>query len=352
MHLEVLKTKSTTLRKEVYVLRSTLRSFHWMATLGLALALVPLSRVARLPLHYDIGNYFRICIDLAIQSAVLATILWAMSGPREFLKKMSISGRAIPFPKEIVIATLVPAAYFVFGFLLVMTYNDLIASLRFDGQADAILARIDSWLLMGNTVTSWAHWTLTHFPGSFKWIQLVYFVTFSLMGACMVILGVSAGLRRSMQFVAALLTAYYIALLFFFLVPATGPYITDHSSLWPKDSLVYILQQTYSAELPRFRLGYRPGRIGADYFMAFPCMHLIQPLIVLWFLRERRALAWIVAGYTIVLAPCIVLLEEHYVIDLIASVPVAAIAIILVEGLPKRCRAGLPAAISTCNRKK
>jgi hypothetical protein len=340
---EVLKTKSASLRKEMFVLRSALRNFHWMATLGLALALVPLSRVARLPLRYDLGNFFRVCIALALQSALLAAILWAISGPREFLKKMSVSGRAIPFPKEIVIAMLAPAAYFVVGFLLVISYNDLIASLRFDGQADAVLARIDSWLLAGNSVTSWAHWTVTRLPGSFKWIQLVYFVTFSLMGACMVILGVSAGLRRSMQFVGALLSAYYIALFLFFFVPATGPYLTDHSSLWPKDSLVYILQQTYSAELPRFRLGYRPVRIGADYFMAFPCMHLVQPLIVLWFLRQRRALAWIVAGYTIVLVPCIVLLEEHYVIDLIASVPVAAFAIVLVEGLPTRRRADLPA---------
>jgi hypothetical protein len=312
--------------------RSGFRNFHWVTTVSLVLALAPLGYLSRVPLRYYFWGYLSMSGKLAFQSLALAMFLWVVSEPRTFWRKLTVPGPRIPFPKAVLAAIFIPALYFIFGFILVLSYNDIIAALRFDGRTDAFLEHVDAWLLMGGNVRSWAHWTYAHYPWSLKWIQHVYFVMFSLMGACIAILGASEGLRRSMQFVAAILSAYYIALFLFFLIPATGPYFLDHSTLWPRDSLISMLQTTYAAHLPEFRAGYRPQKIGADYFLAFPCMHIVQPLIVLWFLRRRRTLAWIVGIYSVVLIPCILLLEEHYVVDIIGGVAVALLATAMVEG--------------------
>ena len=56
-------------------------------------------------------------------------------------------------------------------------------------------------------------------------------------------------------------------------------------------------------------------------------MHIVQPLIVLWFFRARKGLLILLIAFDVLLVPAILLLEEHYLVDLIAAVPVAALAI-------------------------
>ena len=78
--------------------------------------------------------------------------------------------------------------------------------------------------------------------------------------------------------------------------------------------------------------GGKLGEIGTGYFIAFPCMHIATPVVALWFLRQWRRLAVTLLGLDILLCAAIVLLEYHYVVDLIGGVAVAALAIAMVDG--------------------
>jgi hypothetical protein len=61
-------------------------------------------------------------------------------------------------------------------------------------------------------------------------------------------------------------------------------------------------------------------------------MHLVQPLIALVFLRRWPRIAATFLAFNIVLIPCILLLEQHYVVDLIGAVPLAMLALAMVGG--------------------
>ena len=59
-------------------------------------------------------------------------------------------------------------------------------------------------------------------------------------------------------------------------------------------------------------------------------MHLVQPLIALAFLRPWRRIAAAFLAFNVILIPCILLLEQHYVVDLIGAVPLAILAVAMV----------------------
>ena len=72
--------------------------------------------------------------------------------------------------------------------------------------------------------------------------------------------------------------------------------------------------------------------ISTDYFIGLPCMHVAQPMVVLWFLRRWRRIALVLAAYDLVLIAAILILEQHYVIDIIAGFLVAGLAIAITGG--------------------
>ncbi len=49
--------------------------------------------------------------------------------------------------------------------------------------------------------------------------------------------------------------------------------------------------------------------------------------IVLWFLRRWKRMIIALIAFDVLLVPAILLLEQHYLVDLIAAIPVAASAI-------------------------
>ena len=49
----------------------------------------------------------------------------------------------------------------------------------------------------------------------------------------------------------------------------------------------------------------RITRISTDYFITFPCMHIVQPIIVLWFLRRWRRMFVALAVYDLLLMTAI-----------------------------------------------
>lgn len=353
------------------------RNLHYWIGLVLLLALVPTLRSQHLPLRFDWLTFaVAYWLFLAAQSIFVATLL-AMIGMEHSQTLQPFLQRYRQAPLRIVVAVvyfgillwattwmkalivtidtlaifelhdrrkkalsqassaiLPPAAYLFFGFLMVLAYNYAIVSVRNNFATDPALAAIDRWLLYGHSVSDLTHWAVAKFPLSvFRASEFIYFGMFPQIGAAMILLSLNNGRSRALQFIGTLLTSYYIALLIFYLWPAQGPYTLcpDHFSRFPTSLNSWHIQKTL---IPRAIALYHHEpirRISTDYFIAFPCMHIVQPLIVLWFLRQWKRLVIVLAAYDVVLTAAILLLEMHYVIDIIVGVLVAVLAIALMN---------------------
>ena len=354
------------------------RYWHYWIGLLLLLAMVPILRSENLPLRFDwvtLGIAYW-CL-LAAQSIFAAVLLALIGLPREQVLKPFLARyrknppRLIPLLLFVVIlvvltgwlramvlsvdaiallelfnrrratlrhtaaAILAPAAYLFFGFLMVLAYNNVIVTVRYNFLYDPALAAIDRWLLHGHSVWEFSHWAVRVFPLSFfRAAEFIYFGMFLQIGATIIFLALCEGQRRSLQFVGTILMSYYLALIIFYISPAQGPYYLcpGHFLRFPKSLQSYNIQATLIPHA--LALWHRApiSKISTDYFIGFPCMHLVQPLVVLWFLRPWRRIAIALAAYDIFLLIAILTLEMHYAIDIVIALPVAAIAIAITNG--------------------
>jgi hypothetical protein len=222
-----------------------------------------------------------------------------------------------------------PTIYLFVAAIVISSYNEAIAAMRYNGAAELTLKHWDSVLLGGHSVSDFAHAFVGKWPGSIRWMEFVYFGTFAQTGGCIALLALAEGRPRAMQYVGTILFAFYFALVCFYLWPATGPYASciTHFSDVPNGSIIYPLQQFVVTALERFRSGAPIGAIGPEYYIALPSMHFAQALISLWFLRRWKRLLILLIIFDALLVPSILLLENHYLVDLITAVPVAGLAI-------------------------
>jgi hypothetical protein len=134
--------------------------------------------------------------------------------------------------------------------------------------------------------------------------------------------------------VGTILTAYYLALILFFLWPSQGPYYLcpQHFLDFPISLKAYAIQKASIANSQALWNHSRIRQISTDYYIAFPCMHIAQPLIAMWFLRRWRRMVIALAAYDALLLVAIVLLEWHYIVDVLAGILAAGVAIAMVEG--------------------
>jgi PAP2 superfamily protein len=236
-------------------------------------------------------------------------------------------------------AIFAPAVYLFFGFLMVLAYNSAIVSVRSNFAYDPALAAIDRFLLRGQSVSDIAHWAVGTLPlAFFRVLEFIYFGMFPQIGAALILVVLSDGRTRGLQFVGTILMSYYLALILFYLWPAQGPYYLcpEHFSRFPAALQSYNIQKTLIAHaLARWR--HEPlARISTDYYIGLPCMHIAQPLVVMWFLRRWKRMVIALAAYDFFLITAVVLLEWHYLIDIIAGIFVAALAIGITKGTFRR----------------
>ena len=157
---------------------------------------------------------------------------------------------------------------------------------------------------------------------------------FPQIGAAMILLAVCDGKKRALQYVGTILLAYYFALALFYLWPSQGPYYLcpEHFSRFPAALQAYGIQKALIVHALACWHHEPLASISTDYFIGLPCMHVVQPLVVLWFVRRWRRMAIALAAYDLVLVAAIVLLEWHYVTDILAGIIVAALAIAVTDG--------------------
>jgi hypothetical protein len=236
-----------------------------------------------------------------------------------------------------VAASVVPALYLLAALMLIWYYNDIIVSFRFFARYDALFMRLDSWL--GVNVPAISKRAVSVSPYLLVVAEQIYFGMFTVLGAGLILIGFEYGLGRAMQFIGAAVLAYYLALACFAMFPSHGPYsfCADHFSSFPEMLASHGIQRSMLSHVNQ--MWTHTGTIPASggYFISFPCMHVVKPVLVWWYLRDHRNIAWLVSGYLLLLTIAIVLLEWHYFVDILAGFLVAT-AVIFITDRPLQLR--------------
>lgn len=229
------------------------------------------------------------------------------------------------------VSVMLPAAYLFAGLLFVFAYNDVIAAVKDMGAYDRFFLRADSYLLHGSTISDLVRNASSNLsPRTFAFAETMYYRMFDQVGAAIVLITLCQGTKRALQFVGTMLTAYYMALVIFFFWPSMGPFYTcpDHFVHFPHWLKTYEFQRTFITNAKLMSTQYKSfTKVNTDYFIAFPSLHIALPVIVLWFMRRWKRIVLCLVVYDIVLIPAILLLEWHYVVDLLGGIAVALIAI-------------------------
>ena len=228
----------------------------------------------------------------------------------------------------------IPAAYLFGGVVLVFCYNDLIASVRYYGSFDAFFNKLDSILFFGLSDSRLVHRALHRLPlAAFQAFEIFYYGMFAQIGAAFIMTALAFGKKRALELAGTLLTAYYISLTIFFIWPSVGPFFfcPVHFTDFPKTLATYEFHRVYFEKAHALWAHLPTSPVSSDFFIAFPSMHIAQPLIVLWFLRKWKRIAAVLIAYDIVLLAAIILLEWHYMVDLLGGALVAAVAIAMVH---------------------
>lgn len=380
LHLIPSHTEVRRLRPEVSpnrVLRTIRKKSHWALTLLVLMALIPALKSVHLPVSLNWGRLVRLywigfalrsvfaaavlaCIGLPASATVLPVwahfarqktrllifvpfVFWAFWQLSFFLGLVWIClalvatellDRSYENPKAVsksIKQLMAPALYLFIGLILVFAYNDIIVAAEKPAAYDWLFLRLDSYLLHGRTISG----VVRNASGllsarTFGFAEGVYYTMFEQVGAALIIVSICQGMRRGMRLVGTLLTAYYLALLVFYLWPSMGPFYTcvEHFNHFPFWLKTYDYQRNIISNASLLSGQARSlNRIGTDYFIAFPSLHAADPIIVLWFMRKWKRIKYCLIVHDILLVPAILLLEWHYLVDLIGGAALAGIAI-------------------------
>lgn len=222
---------------------------------------------------------------------------------------------------------LLPAAYLFLGLMTVFGVNAVIVTVR-AANYTWVVKRLDSFLLLGHNVSELSHRLCAAAPSAVSMaLMICYFGLFAQIGAALLIISLKVGRDEGMKFVSTILLAYTITMAVFAVFPTYSPYFscTDHGSS-PLPRNVVEAQQSIMRQVA-LRQRHSQIPVDTEYYVSFPCMHITQPLIVLWFLRKWRRIFVVLLATDVVLVVAIVGLEWHYMVDLVGGVIVAAAAI-------------------------
>ena len=334
---------------------------HFWVTAALAIGLFPAARLAGLDLSPP-GDLLQIFVIFGLQAMILSGAAHLLASPR-----MKIDGLRQAAPRIVMLAVLVvtfvailgwstglylgaaaavaveflhrtprhrirtvasflvPVLYLFSGICLLWYYNEVVVTFRFFGAYDPLFLRMDSWL--GIDVPAISKAAARSLPlGVFTWSETIYFAMFGIVGAGVMRVATRFGFWRAMQLVGLSLLAYYIALALFVAFPSQGPYYVcvDHATTFPRELGSYGIHARLVSHLEHVWRHGPTGPVSGGYFIAFPCMHIVKPALVMWFLRDEKRIVVALAVYEVLLLGAIVLLEYHYIVDIVAGVGIIA----------------------------
>ncbi len=371
-------------------LKRTGENLHFALTFLLAAAVIPALHFSRLPVKFDWPSLLQTYwVAFAFQSMVAAIALYVIGFPitetvgplwlrykqdkRRLLLLVPFllflfllysyfsSLTVLPFVAVVAVgilelfdrtqgdegflsgklsAVLIPALYFFVGMVLVAAYNDVAVSSRPYVSYDGFFQSVDSRILSGVSVRGMAHQAV-HFlpPRTYIFLEFIYYYCmFPQMGAALLLIAFHDGRKETFRFVGALLTAYYMAVAVFWMWPSQGPFFLcqEHFAQFPSSLRTYAIQRHLLSQANWLWAGKGFGGVSLDYYIAFPSMHIAAPVIVAWFLRRWKRILGFLLAIDVFIATAVVLLEWHYVVDILGGLAVAALAIVVVGGPSKR----------------
>jgi hypothetical protein len=217
-----------------------------------------------------------------------------------------------------------PFFYLALGIIIAVYFSSVVVTLRRCTEFDATLARIDSWLLFGSSVShlSYASTAL------YRFAEPIYYGMGGLIGAALLFLCIAGERSSALRMAGAILTAYFLSLVIFFLVPAQGPFV---AAGLPPELLTANIQHlsVWNATLLYHHAGWVDPPFA--YYVAFPSLHVAQPLIAARFLRRWRGVFYLALAYCAFLVASIVILQWHYFVDILGGLGVSALAVWLVS---------------------
>ncbi|MFZ0743721.1 MAG: phosphatase PAP2 family protein [Terracidiphilus sp.] len=247
---------------------------------------------------------------------------------------------------------LFPALYLFVGMVVVYAFNHALAGIRYVGTNDATATHLD-WLLFHANVSSIAHWGYTHLP---RWFYaLLEFVYYSLYGRLLgvLILGALAlNQKYAIKYVRTLMICYSIALVVFLIWPVKGPYticpvhFTNPArwlpTYWTQEALLAKARALWAHNLTASVASVNL----VDFYVGFPSMHTAMPIIALWFLRPWKRIAVpLLVVYVTLLLPSLVLLEWHFMVDMLGGLATASLAIWISELISRASATTTKAAV-------
>jgi len=235
-----------------------------------------------------------------------------------------------------------PALYLFCGVIMVYAFNHAIAGIRFAGTYDVVFDHLDRLLFHVN-VSNIAHWSLSHLPRWFyTFLELVYYGLFGRVAGILVLTALLGNQQYAVKYVRSLLICYSIALVVFIVWPAKGPYSICplHLSSYPRSLPTFWMQELLLAKVRMLWAHHLTPDVTlvslVDYYIGFPSMHAALPIIAIWFCRPWKIIAlFLLVLYVTLLLPSIILLEWHYMVDVLGGVVTAFLAIWLTERISK-----------------
>lgn len=351
-------------------------NLHYLITAIAVVTLFPALEIAKFPGKWNWLDYFGAYTILALQSVMVAAVLYFIQSPNkirsiisclwndkpkllitlmfagvlvitigpklasialidtiafiELLTKFKQKGNSA---YDIMMRLFPSAVYLFFGLIIIFTFVNIVVRIRYYGLYDNFLNNLDKNIL-GMSVLELARYASDILPkNTFHVLNFIYYGMFAQIGAALIICGVSSGSRQALQFVGTILFAYYIAIILFFLLPSIGPFYfhgPDFDRFF--NDIPSHTTQKYLFNNAQYLWEQKPVKtIPVGYYIGFPCMHIAQPLIVLWYLRKWKNMAAVLLTYDILLVVAILLLEWHFFVDILGGVAVAAVAVLTIQ---------------------
>jgi hypothetical protein len=355
-------TQSWRLRTGTATILRKLPRFDLVLTATATVALPWALWRARFPFALEWSSLIASCLFLFFESVIVAGLLWFVENPPGVLEgnsrfwgdirkpllllvfsivlaivvgiKASIAGTMFALVvlqsrpalrRRLTVRSLaLPAAYFVAGIIVAFAYNNVLARIHFFGTYDRFFNALDA-RLFGITAPQLVRAAVKVLPQwSFSILNFIYYGMFAQLGATLILCGIHDGQRQALRFVGTVLTAYYLALIVYFFWPCYGPFYLDPAS----PGAVGATQKILVANAQYLWSGGAVKYIPIGYYVAFPSLHIAQPLIALWFVRRWKRIAFVLAIYDTLLVAAIIVPEWHYFVDLIGGVGVAGLAIL------------------------
>lgn len=220
------------------------------------------------------------------------------------------------------LSAIIPLLYLTIVLQIMLIWNATIVSVRPFNLYDGFFQHAD-WALFHISVQHFAH---SHFASVlYRPAELVYFSMPGAMGAAILFLCLAGDREAAWDFVGSIAVAYYISLFNFFILPAKGPYSTDPIHLpayLPTASIQHAL--AFNARILYHHSAWVTSAFG--YFISFPSMHIVQPLLAGWYLRRWKRVSALVFIYCALLVLSILILEWHYAVDIAGGILVAILA--------------------------